>query len=266
MIYAIAVVLILIFDQGLKLWTVSNIALNTGEVPLIDGIIHLTHLHNYGAAFSMLQDTRWLLVGITVIFVGIVIFALTTERITSALGRWSAIFVMAGAIGNGIDRVMMGYVVDMFEFEFIIPIYGQTFPVFNIADIFVTVFGVLFCIYIICHKEDDAAQYEPSPEPRENPLAAKLASRKKEKKPAGRREAPAKNVGRREAPAKAKRPAPKVENAEDIFAEWEAPKSAPAYEEPVAPVYEAPVRRAEPAYTPSSDSLDLEDILAEFRD
>ena len=69
MIYAIVAVIVLILDQGLKYWTVSNIVLDTGTVPLIDGLVHLTHVRNYGAAFSILQNTRWLLVALTVVFV-----------------------------------------------------------------------------------------------------------------------------------------------------------------------------------------------------
>lgn len=266
MIYTIAIVIVLILDQGLKLWTVSNIALNTGEVPLIDGFVHLTHLHNYGAAFSILQNTRWLLVGLTVVFVVAIIFAMSTERIQSGFGMWTATFLLAGAIGNAIDRVLMGYVIDMFEFEFF------SFPVFNVADIFVTCFGILFCVYIVFHKEDDDKQYQPSPEPKKKRLG------KKEKTPVSPEHSPSiEDIGRigikKPAPPMRKpepeaRPAKTPEVPEDIFAEWE--KSAPAVRETyIAPeTYNepapAPVYAAKPAV--SDDSLDLDDILAEFRD
>jgi signal peptidase II len=149
MIYAIVAVLVLILDQAVKYWTVSNITLEIGRVPLIDGLVHLTHVRNYGAAFSILQNTRWLLVALTVVFVAAIIYALCAELIHGAFGRWTALLLLAGAIGNGIDRLFVGYVVDMIEVEFI------SFPVFNIADIFVTVFGVLFCVYIVFHRASD---------------------------------------------------------------------------------------------------------------
>lgn len=157
MIYAIAVVLVLICDQALKYWTVTTIPLNTGSVPIIDGIIHFAYVRNYGAAFNILQNTRWFLVALTVIFVIAMIVILSKDIIKTSFGRWSAVMLLAGALGNGIDRLVMGYVVDMIEFEFKFPIIDK-FPVFNIADIFVTVFGILFCIYIVFHKseEDDA--------------------------------------------------------------------------------------------------------------
>jgi len=146
MIYAIVAVLVLILDQAVKYWTVSNITLEIGRVPLIDGLVHLTHVRNYGAAFSILQNTRWLLVALTIVFVAAIIYALCADLIQGAFGRWTALLLLAGAIGNGIDRLFVGYVVDMIEVEFI------SFPVFNVADIFVTVFGVLFCVYIVFHR------------------------------------------------------------------------------------------------------------------
>ncbi|MGI6028405.1 MAG: signal peptidase II [Candidatus Heteroscillospira sp.] len=264
MIYAIAVVLVLIMDQALKYYTVSNIVLNTGEVPLIDGLVHLTHVHNYGAAFSILQNTRWLLVGMTVVFVIAVIYALSTDLIQGPLGRWSALMVLAGALGNGIDRLFIGYVVDMIEVEFI------SFPVFNIADIFVTVFGVLFCGYIVFHK---------SPEPEEEHEHIPLSQRVKR----AREQEPERRGGDIEMVRKASvhqprrapqpRPEPQPVDKADPFAEWEAKKAAAA----------APVRtKAEPADSyiaeapkapaapkkPAADDMefDIDDILAEFKD
>ena len=75
---------------------------------MIDGLFHLAHVHNYGAAFSIMQNTRWLLVAITAVFVAIIIYALCAEFIQGPLGRWSAVLVLAGALGNGIDRLFNG--------------------------------------------------------------------------------------------------------------------------------------------------------------
>jgi signal peptidase II len=154
MLYAIVAALVLILDQGLKYWISMNLALNEGTRALIPGIVRLTHVQNFGAAFSILKDfefARWLFVAVAVVFSAAVIFALAKGRIHGRFGRWTALLVMTGALGNGIDRTIHGYVVDMFEFEF------MHFAVFNVADILITVCGILFCLYILFHKEPEAA-------------------------------------------------------------------------------------------------------------
>lgn len=150
MLYAIVAVVILILDQGLKYWTTLHLALDTGVKELIPGVLQLRNYHNPGSSFGFLEDwpgARWLFLAVTVIFAVVVIYALAKKWITGDFGRWMAVCVLAGALGNGIDRALYGYVVDMIEFAFF------TFPIFNVADIFVTVGGILFCLYIILHKE-----------------------------------------------------------------------------------------------------------------
>ncbi|MGI5936297.1 MAG: signal peptidase II [Oscillospiraceae bacterium] len=161
MLYAIVTVLILILDQGLKYWTTLNIPYGDGVRNLIPGFIRLTNIHNYGAAFGILQNTRWLLIAVTVIFAVAVILLVSTKTIKGAFGRWTAIMVLAGALGNGIDRVLHGYVVDMLEFEFI------NFEVFNVADIFITVGGILLCLYVIFQR--DAIELKKREKPRSMP-------------------------------------------------------------------------------------------------
>ena len=151
MLYAIVCVLLLIVDQGIKYWTTLNLELNTGVKELIPGLIRLRNLHNTGSAFNLLQSwngARWLFLIVTVLFAVLVIVVLAKGYIRGELGRWSALVVLAGALGNGIDRCLYGYVVDMFEFSFF-----PSFPVFNFADICITVFGILFCLYILLTKE-----------------------------------------------------------------------------------------------------------------
>lgn len=152
MSFAIVTVIVLILDQLLKFWVTKNIpleAVGAECVDLIPGVVHMTNYHNYGAAFNILENARWLLVGVTVAFVILVIVLITQEILTGRLGQWAAVLVMAGAIGNGLDRALYGYVIDMFELEF------MTFAVFNVADIFITVAGILLCVYIIFHKEPE---------------------------------------------------------------------------------------------------------------
>lgn len=270
MIYAIVAVLVLILDQGLKYYTVSHIALNTGVQPLIDGVVHLTHVHNYGAAFSILQNTRWLLVAMTAIFAIAVIYALCADLIQSPLGRWSALLVLAGALGNGIDRLFIGYVVDMIEVEFI------SFPVFNIADIFVTVFGVLFCLYIVFHK---------SPESEEASEGLSLSERVKRARQAD--EEPERRGGDIEMVRKASVHKPRrvhTPEPEPVrsayqprkidpstpFSEWEgsvptAKAAAPAQDLAAPEKSPAPPEKKSKS-DPDNMEFDIDDILAEFKD
>lgn len=149
MYYALAVVLVLIADQWLKYWVSLNIPLDVGEKALIPGVIKLVNIHNTGAAFGFLKggDWRWVFVVIAVLFAAAVIYALKKDLIKGKLGRWAAVGVLAGAIGNCIDRVAYGYVVDMFKFEFLGS--SRLNAIFNIADMFISCCGVLFCLYII---------------------------------------------------------------------------------------------------------------------
>jgi len=126
-------------DQLFKRWIVNNIPLG-GTRALIPRVVELTCVRNTGASFSMFSDMRWMLLGISAVcIVGLIVFLLRT-KMESAVGKLAAAAVMGGAIGNAIDRAVQGYVVDMFRPLFI------DFAVFNIADCFIVVGGILFCI------------------------------------------------------------------------------------------------------------------------
>ncbi len=157
MIYAICVVLALIADQALKYWITVNVPLNEGSVPLIPELVSLVNHHNTGAAFGIFRDLnlRWVFAALAIIFTLVLVVAITRGIIKEPLGRWSSVLVIAGALGNAIDRVMSGYVVDMFRLDFF-----TEFAIFNIADIFISVGGVLFCIYILFGEDFKG---EPSP-------------------------------------------------------------------------------------------------------
>ncbi len=134
-------------DQVVKQWTVIHLKGQT-DIMLWPGVFELTYVENRGAAFGMLQNQRWLFTVLTVIVIlGLVYvyFRLSPER-KFRLTRVCCIGVLAGAIGNLIDRIMLHYVVDMFYFKLI------DFPVFNVADCYVVVFGILFCLAAIMQK------------------------------------------------------------------------------------------------------------------
>lgn len=142
MIYTIAMVLLVALDQIVKYAVKTAIPLG-GRADFIPHVLGLTHLQNTGAAFSMLAGggARWFFVILTVAVVIGVLYVLYRKKITHPLGCWMLTLIVAGAVGNLIDRVLYGYVVDMFETLF------MDFAIFNVADIFVVVGGIGFCIY-----------------------------------------------------------------------------------------------------------------------
>ena len=135
------VVLLLAADQWLKYWTLQNLA-GAPAIDLIPGIFRLTYVENRGAAFGILQGGTVLLAIVSVLTVALLLYFY--KNIPAEKGVWtmrlSYILVIAGAIGNMIDRIFRGYVVDMLEF------YWFSFPVFNLADCFIVVGGIAFLL------------------------------------------------------------------------------------------------------------------------
>ena len=126
------VVLAVVADQLTKLWVVANIPLHT-QMNAIPGLFHLTYVQNTGAAFSSFQGQRWLFALVFAVFTVAVIWEFSKKRLPfSGFERWCVAAIFAGGLGNMIDRVRLGYVVDMIAVDFI------NFPVFNVADCFIT--------------------------------------------------------------------------------------------------------------------------------
>lgn len=142
--YLLFIVSLVGLDQFVKYWVSANIALGTSH-GFIPGLMNLTNLHNDGAAWSILEGQQWFFYLITLAAVVVLAYLMRQWR----TNQWKMIalsLIMAGALGNFIDRVHQHYVVDMFE---LLPI---NFPVFNVADSCLTV-GVIALIIIIL-KED----------------------------------------------------------------------------------------------------------------
>lgn len=138
------------FDQLVKYWAFTVLQPLT-TIPIVENIFHLTYVENRGAAFSLLMNRRWLFVILAVLVVSAAAIALKKGVIQTKTGKWSLYFITAGAVGNVIDRIARGFVVDLFDFRLI------HFPVFNVADIFICIGAVLFFIYIMFqHKDTDA--------------------------------------------------------------------------------------------------------------
>ena len=135
-------------DQVTKFLTVANIGL-WEEIPFIPGLLQLTYVQNTGAAFSSFEGQQWLFALIFAVFTCLIFW----EYFKKPMGfrpfeRWCIAAIYGGGLGNMIDRVRLGYVVDMIETTF------MEFPVFNVADCFITCGCILLMIHLVlCNKE-----------------------------------------------------------------------------------------------------------------
>lgn len=146
MIYILIILGLIALDQVSKYIAINYLA-NIGSIPVIDNIFHLTYVENRGAAFGMFQDNQMIFI---VVALAASIFGLyyLYKNEVNLLGKTAIILIISGAIGNLIDRVRLGFVVDYFDFRIIWDY------VFNIADVFVVVGTILLCIYIIFFEND----------------------------------------------------------------------------------------------------------------
>lgn len=110
------------------------------QVPVFDGVLWLTRVHNTGAAFGILRGQQWLLIATAILMVTAVVYAMVRVRPASPWARTALALVTGGAIGNLIDRVVLGGVTDFFDLGW--------FPVFNIADIALDV-GVAILVFVL---------------------------------------------------------------------------------------------------------------------
>ena len=126
-------------DQWVKAWTVAHLEL-WETAPLFPGFLELMRVHNYGAAWSSFSGQRWLLLGVTGVIVLAVLWALIRKIVRHPLG---------------IDRLRLGYVVDMLHFQF-----WLSYPTFNVADICIVCGAILGAVYyvLIYEKHDGRKQ------------------------------------------------------------------------------------------------------------
>ena len=144
-ITVIIMTIVVLLDQGIK-WVVSHGMELYQSIPVIPDFFHLTYLHNYGAGFSMLQGKRVFLLILTLAVALLVLAVLYWQRgKISKFYYVSMGFFLGGALGNFVDRLFLGYVVDYLSF-----IFGSYhFPVFNLADMAVSIGAVVTMIYIL---------------------------------------------------------------------------------------------------------------------
>lgn len=145
--YLILVFAIITMDLLVKLWA-QNTLMDIGTIPIIKDIFHLTYAENRGAAFSILEGKRWFFIVLTAVMLIIIALAFFKNYFKGVWGKTTLVFIFSGAVGNFIDRLLLGYVVDMFDFRLI------NFPVFNVADIFLTIGAIMGIIYILFIDKD----------------------------------------------------------------------------------------------------------------
>lgn len=142
---------LILLDQGTKLWALSSLK-PIHNTTVIEGFLDLTFVENRGVAFGMFSGKRWLILLLTAAIAGMLLYFYHSlpRRKEYAPVRASIVLVLAGAVGNIIDRLFRGYVVDFFEFTFF------EWPVFNVADIYV-VAGVILLMFLILFviKDED---------------------------------------------------------------------------------------------------------------
>ena len=130
-------------DQITKFLTVAHIGLYQ-HVEMIPGVLGLTYVQNTGAAFSSFEGMQWLFAVIFLIFTGLILWEYFKKpQPFTRLERWCIAAIYGGGLGNMIDRLRYGYVVDMIKTEF------MGFPVFNVADCFITCGCIMLLVHLV---------------------------------------------------------------------------------------------------------------------
>ena len=140
MIYAIIAAVLVAVDQIVKYLVMTNIPLG-GHVPFIPYLVELTYVTNTGAAFSIFSEHTWALALVSLVMSLALALALWKNLFRHPFGKLALTLLLAGAVGNLIDRAFRGFVVDMFNVLF------MRFAVFNVADICVVVGGIAAGVY-----------------------------------------------------------------------------------------------------------------------
>jgi len=152
--FAIGTVLLVLIDQAAK-WAAFAYLKGKRPFPLIKGVFELYYLENRGSAFGLLQGKRFFFIVMAIVVLIIIpyIYYKIPMSPRFRLLRFDAVLFLAGAIGNAVDRITRGYVVDFLYFSLI------DFPVFNVADIYVTVSAfMMFFLMLFYYKEDELDQ------------------------------------------------------------------------------------------------------------
>lgn len=148
---ALALILLVALDQITKYFAVIALK-DKPAIPIIENVLELNYLENRGAAFGLLQNQKFFFLFVGIVILGVILFILfkIPDKKKYNWMHILLILIAGGAIGNMIDRIRLDYVVDFISFVLI------NFPIFNVADMYVTVSMVgLFILILFVYKEDD---------------------------------------------------------------------------------------------------------------
>lgn len=138
----ILTMIFLIIDVVSKL-VVSNMMNVHDSIVVIKDFFNITYVRNTGAAWSMLADKTWLIIIISFAIIGLIALYICKNKPNSKIEKIGYSLVLGGAIGNFIDRIVYGYVIDFFDFY----IFGYDYPIFNLADTFIFCGVFLLIVY-----------------------------------------------------------------------------------------------------------------------
>lgn len=146
MLYVLISAALVAVDQIVKILTRINIPEYT-SIPFIPYVMDLTYYKNTGAAFSLFNQHTWILTIVSAVVSMVVLVAILKKVLRHPFGQVCLALVLAGAVGNLIDRAFFGFVTDMFQTTF------MNFAIFNVADICVVVGGIALCVYVVFFYE-----------------------------------------------------------------------------------------------------------------
>lgn len=155
--YLLTILLCVAADQAVKYYVVTHLALYE-SAPLLPGLVELYYIRNTGGGFSILSGHTWLLTLLTAAVMVFVAVLLARRTFPHPLAMWTLAAILGGGLGNLIDRVRLGYVVDMFNFQF------MSYPVFNVADILVVCGTIGFAAYYLFLHDREKPEETKEPE------------------------------------------------------------------------------------------------------
>lgn len=149
-LYTLAIVVLTTLDQFSKYLIVTNIKDGNNAIVLIKDFFSLTYVKNYGAGFSILQNQKIFLIAISIIAIVIIGYLLINAKKNESLNIVCYLLIIGGSIGNLIDRLKLGYVIDFLDFN----IFGYDFPVFNFADCCITIGCILLIVSLLLENKN----------------------------------------------------------------------------------------------------------------
>ena len=149
MIWILIGIIFVAADQFTKLWAVTALK-GHASVSFIPKLLQFTYVENTGIAFGMLKGMHWLVIPINIVIMTVcVLMARSYNKKGAKLAVTALCMIVSGALGNMLDKIFKGYVVDFIETVFV------EFPVFNVADILVCCGAALLCIYVVFFDKEE---------------------------------------------------------------------------------------------------------------